>query len=99
MLGVASGAARVRFGGDGGPELELAAGDVVVIPAGVAHMLLEERERLLVVGAYAGGRHWDIVRANPKTLPAAQERIAQVPLPEADPVAGGSGTLLTLWAE
>jgi len=37
VLGVAAGWVRVRLGGEGGQTVELRAGDVVVIPAGVAH--------------------------------------------------------------
>jgi uncharacterized protein YjlB len=97
VLGVASGSARVCFGGEGGEEVEVAAGDVIVIPAGVAHCLVEERDGFLVVGAYAGGRHWDILRPRAASLEAARERIASVPLPDSDPVAGADGPLLGLW--
>ncbi len=97
VLGVASGSARVCFGGEGGEEVEVAAGDVIVIPAGVAHCLVEERDGFLVVGAYAGGRHWDILRPRAASLEAARERIAAVPLPDSDPVAGTDGPLLGLW--
>ena len=37
VLGVAAGWVRVRLGGEGGQTVELRAGDVVVIPAGLAH--------------------------------------------------------------
>jgi uncharacterized protein YjlB len=97
VLGVAAGSARICFGGEGGQVIEVASGDVIVIPAGVAHKLVEERDGFLVVGGYAGGRHWDILRPRATTLSAALERIAAVPLPESDPVSGADGELLTLW--
>src|SRR5918992_2498758 len=37
VLGIARGQARVRLGGDPGIVLDVHAGDVVVIPAGVGH--------------------------------------------------------------
>ena len=37
VLGIARGTARVRLGGESGQTVELSAGDVVVIPAGIAH--------------------------------------------------------------
>jgi len=97
VLGIVSGSARVCLGGEGGPEIEVSQGDVIVIPAGVAHCLVDERDGFLVVGAYAGGRHWDILRPRAASLEAARERIAAVPLPDSDPVAGADGLLLGLW--
>jgi uncharacterized protein YjlB len=99
VLGVASGSARVCFGGEGGAEIDVAAGDVIVIPAGVAHKLVEERDGFVVVGGYAGGRSWDILRPRAGTLVAACERIAAVPLPESDPVSGPDGPLLRIWTD
>src|SRR3954469_24077351 len=61
-LGVAIGSATVRFGGENGETIGLTAGDVVVIPAGVGHARISQSDALLVVGAYAGGRDWDIIR-------------------------------------
>ena len=37
VLGIVAGSVRVRLGGERGTTVELRAGDVVVIPAGVAH--------------------------------------------------------------
>ena len=96
MLGIASGRVEVRFGGDSGQTLRLEPGDVVVIPAGVAHCRVGPSKGLLVVGAYAERRDWDIVR-DPGEIEAARQRIAAVPLPQADPVEGQGGALKTLW--
>jgi len=55
VLGVASGSVRVRLGGDSGKTVVLRAGDVVVVPAGVAHKSEGESPDLVVVGAYPQG--------------------------------------------
>ena len=98
VLGIAAGSANVRFGGEGGEAVGLTAGDVVVIPAGVGHAKLVASNDLLVVGAYADGRDWDIVRDDPGAVAGARHRIAQVPLPSADPIDGANGPLMKLWA-
>jgi uncharacterized protein YjlB len=98
VLGVAEGSATVRFGGESGETVGLATGDVVVVPAGVSHALVNSGGDLVVVGAYADGREWDIVREDPKAIAAARGRIAAVPLPRADPVDGEWGPLTRLWS-
>jgi uncharacterized protein YjlB len=95
VVGIVEGTGRVRFGGERGETIGLAAGDVVVIPAGVGHALIDGD--LVAVGAYADGRDWDIVRDDPGVIAAARERIAQVPRPAADPVDGADGPLVKLW--
>ena len=97
-LGIAIGSATVQFGGENGETIGLTAGDVVVIPAGVAHARISQSADLLVVGAYADGRDWDIMRDDSGAIAAARQRIAQVPLPSADPVDGANGPLTKLWA-
>ena len=97
VLGIARGSVRVRLGGEAGRDFDLAAGDVVVLPAGTGHKRMTERGALLVVGAYPPGQDWDLLRGDPAERPAALERIARVPLPESDPVHGKEGPLVRLW--
>src|SRR5438309_2433514 len=59
-LGIVAGSAKVRLGGDSGTLIDLHAGDVVVIPAGVAHKGEAASPDLLIVGAYPGGRGPDM---------------------------------------
>ena len=97
VLGIAAGQASVRFGGESGPVVEVRAGDVVVIPAGVAHCNLGSSPDLLVVGAYPGGRHPDLNKGTPADHPKARAKLEKVALPEADPVYGPGGPLLRHW--
>jgi uncharacterized protein YjlB len=74
------------------------AGDVVVIPAGVAHQRVVASPDFLVVGAYPPGQEdFDTLRGHPGDRPKADENIAAVAMPRSDPVEGSTGTLLELW--
>jgi len=97
VLGIARGNARVRLGGEGGQTVELGAGDVVVIPAGIAHKREAASGDLLVIGAYPRGQHPDICRAEAAAHDRALAAIALVPLPETDPVTGRTDPLLLCW--
>jgi uncharacterized protein YjlB len=97
VLAVFSGAATVQFGGEQGVTQTVAAGDVVIIPAGVAHKNLGASADFAVVGAYPAGRYYDMRYGKPSERPQADEIIARVPLPEADPVYGPNGPLFEHW--
>ena len=97
VLGIARGDARVRLGGEGGQVVLLNAGDVVVIPAGIAHKCESSTSDLLVIGAYPRGQRPDMCRAEAGQHDRALAAIAAVPLPEADPVTGGAHPLLECW--
>ncbi|KLK93770.1 hypothetical protein AA309_07005 [Microvirga vignae] len=99
VLGVFSGSASVRFGGEDGETVAVSTGDVVIVPAGVAHALINSSDDFAVVGAYPDGRSYDTVRDDPNALAVSQQRIAQVPLPSMDPVDGADGPLTKLWAQ
>src|SRR3954453_7627980 len=99
VLGIARGNARIRLGGESGQSVELREGDVVVIPAGVAHKREAASGDLLVIGSYPRGQNPDICRAEPARHNRAAASIASVTLPAADPVTGGAAPLLECWSQ
>ena len=99
VLGIARGQARVRLGGENGQTVELRQGDVVVIPAGVAHKREAASSDLLVIGSYPRGQHPDMCRAEPASHDGALAKIANVPLPARDPVTGKAAPLLECWVD
>lgn len=93
-LGVFRGRARIRLGGPSGGQRAIAAGDVLVLPAGVGHANLASSDDFAMVGAYPPGQRWEVERGDPARFDAARRRVAAVALPDADPV---GGSLLSLW--
>jgi len=97
VLGIARGTVQVAFGGPSGQVVAVRAGDVVMIPAGVAHCNVGQSKHQLVAGAYPGGSDYDIRRGDPAEHDAAVRAIAAVLLPACDPMAGRDGPLRKLW--
>jgi uncharacterized protein YjlB len=98
VLGIASGRASVQLGGRAGEVFELAAGDVVVLPAGTGHQRHFGSDDLLVIGAYPPEGTYNLCRgANPAERNKALTTIPKVPLPQSDPLLGKSGPLPQLW--
>lgn len=98
-LGVASGTARVLFGGPNGTEIAVSAGDVVVVPAGVGHCAITASDDLVIVGAYpAGATDRAASRGDPTRHAALRAAITAVPNPAADPALGRNAGLAVLWA-
>ena len=97
VLGVARGSARVQFGGDHGRALEIAAGDVAILPAGTGHQCLSASDDFCVVGAYPPGPPMDLRRPTPENHAKALKTIPLVAIPATDPVMGKEGPLVRLW--
>ena len=89
------------FGGEQNPgrvETRLGKGDVVIVPAGVGHRLLEEEEEkredgFVMVGSYPVGCSWDMCYGR-----AGEEEkvkgIGKLVWFERDPVYGDTGPVL-----
>jgi uncharacterized protein YjlB len=97
VLGVYGGAATLRLGGEHGKNVEVYAGNVIVIPAGVAHQNIGASEDFAVVGAYPDGREWDLLRGLPGERPKADHTIAALPISDNDPIYGPEGPLRWIW--
>ena len=101
MLGIARGAVKVAFGGPGGVVVDLRAGDVVVIPAGVSHKNDGATADLVVVGAYPIqlDPDGDLHTGAPSEAARVKRELANVALPTTDPVYGADGPLLRHWRD
>jgi uncharacterized protein YjlB len=96
-LGIARGRATVRFGGEHGEEIEIAPGDIAVLPAGTGHQCLKQTRELVVIGAYPPSGKYNLCRGSKAEHAKALASIRKVPLPLSDPVFGPDGPLVALW--
>ena len=98
VLGVYSGNAVLQMGGENGIKMNVDVGDVIVIPAGVAHKNISCSDDFSVVGAYPGEKEPDLKKGLSGERPQADENILNVPIPENDPLMGTEG-LVKIWKE
>ncbi|KAF9693194.1 hypothetical protein EKO04_008764 [Ascochyta lentis] len=97
ILCIVNGRAKLLFGGEQNPEkveTEVKVGDVVVVPAGVAHRLLEDVEGgFEMVGSYPKGCSWDMCYGKAGEE-AKAEAVGKVKWLEKDPMYGDDGPVL-----
>ena len=96
VIGVYEGSTRVELGGAKGIVQLVEKGDIIIIPAGVAHRNVTPDSPFKCVGAYPGGSDYDILKGEPGERPQADKNIEKVPLPEKDPIYG-DGRLFKHW--
>ena len=97
VLGVSRGSARLMLGGEQGQEVEVRAGDALVLPAGTGHCQLSASDDFEVVGGYPVEQQYDLLRPDEASHDEAQARAQRVSVPVSDPVAGTQGALVDLW--
>ncbi|KAL1860292.1 hypothetical protein Daus18300_009347 [Diaporthe australafricana] len=99
VLCISSGSARLCFGGQENPERVepvVQAGDVIVLPAGMAHRLLDDMSpasRFEMVGSYPKGYDWDMCYGK-EGEEGKVGGIGKVPWFEKDPIYGEQGPVL-----
>ena len=97
VLGVCRGETLLRLGGEEGTTVFIEEGDVLIIPAGVAHMNLGKEKDAICEGGYPNGRDYDMNYGKAGERPVADENIGSVSLPKTDPVFGTKGGLFKMW--
>jgi uncharacterized protein YjlB len=97
VLGIYKGQTQLQLGGPDGRKIFIEKGDVLVIPAGVAHKNLDAEHCIGVIGAYPDGSNYDMNYGNPDERPGTDENIGKVLIPESDPVFGPDAGLVKLW--
>lgn len=97
VLGVYKGKATLQLGGDNGVQVMVEKGDVLLIPAGVAHKNLDNENAIKCVGAYPDGKDYDLLYGKPEERPQADKNIYAVGLPSQDPLYGAKGRMQEFW--
>lgn len=98
VLGACAGHALLELGGTDGAMVELWPGDVILLPAGTAHRKVSSTPDFEVLGAYPGGKGWNMRYGTKEELAEAPSQIGQVPLPN-DPVFDGGGPVASHWKD
>jgi uncharacterized protein YjlB len=97
VMAVIKGRTTLQLGGENGVPIKIEKGDVILIPAGVAHRNLGKEKDIICIGGYPGGKDYDMQYGRDEERPAADERIAQVKIPRFDPVTGKPDPLNAIW--
>jgi uncharacterized protein YjlB len=97
VLGVGRGSVSLKIGGAAGLVIDLSAGDVVILPAGVGHHAVSAHTDYEMVGGYPLGRAWDMRMGVAEERDEVLANLSNVDLPESDPVFGAQGPVLTSW--
>ena len=96
-MAVIAGKTMVLLGGENGTIITLKKGDVLVIPAGVAHKNLGKENAVTCIGGYPEGISYNMNYGKAGERPAADHEIARVGLPAKGPLCGNEDPLPGTW--
>ncbi|MDF2449036.1 MAG: cupin protein [Bacteroidota bacterium] len=97
VMGFYKGKTTLRIGGKKGVKIKVEKGDVLILPAGVAHQNMKKENAVKCVGAYPNGKKYDMKYGEKKERATALKNIKKVKLPKKDPVFGKAEGILKLW--
>jgi uncharacterized protein YjlB len=97
VLVIMNGDAEIQIGGTNGEKIKVTDGDILAIPAGVAHKRLSGGKNFSVAGLYMMGQTWDLLRQTPRNYREACLKLSEVMLPDTDPFYGENGPLTLHW--
>ena len=98
VLGLKSGHARLKLGGEKGEIVTVEKGDVIILPAGIGHFSVDNSLEYQFVGGYPNGADWNLKFSLKKEESSSVlAEIASIPLPKKDPVFGDNGQVFEYW--
>ncbi|WP_252313906.1 cupin domain-containing protein [Sinobaca sp. H24] len=97
VLAVTRGSASLHLGGPQGKVVHVTSGDIMLIPAGVGHKLLDSDDIFQVMGAYPDSRKIDLYTGDENNHEVIYRNIHHAELPSLDPFYGENGPLQNYW--
>jgi uncharacterized protein YjlB len=96
-MAVINGRTIILLGGINGRNVLLKKGDVIVIPAGVAHMNLGDENDITCIGGYPSGRNLDMNYGRADEHPMVDINIRHLPILDSGPLYGQDDPLIGIW--
>jgi uncharacterized protein YjlB len=97
VLAIYKGHGMLLLGGGNGHQISIEKGDVLIIPAGVAHKNMGAEHDIGCIGAYPDGRDYDVNTGQPGERPGTDKNISLVPIPNEDPLMGNEYGVGFIW--
>ena len=96
-MAVIRGRTTLQLGGEAGTFIKMQKGDLLIIPAGVAHKNMGHQKDVICIGGYPEGTDFDMNTGQPGERPATDAAIAAVPLPANGPLCPET-ELFAIWS-